>query len=298
VFTQVKPFNVASAGTTKYLCLQNVRLGYGISALYLTATKAWNGTQQHADRNFPAGCSVPVFWSLFLTLDGVYADYGHVAVRLADGRIWTDGRYYANVDELNSSYLGGKGKYLGWGESLNNVKVIGESMAENITDDVARQIGWHYLGRNGFDGKPNALQSAQGDLQGKPLTNAQLSAFFLSAESRDWRDSRIHKVYGERDALRTANTNLNAQVTQLTKAVADKQKTIDLLNAQVLGLNQTINEKQAEIDTLADANADLKKENDELKAQLATCGDSEDTDFLNKLGELLRWLIARLGLRK
>jgi uncharacterized protein YoxC len=298
VFTQVKPFNVASAGTTKYLCLQNVRLGYGISALYLTATKAWNGTQQHADRNFPAGCSVPVFWSLFLTLDGVYADYGHVAVRLADGRIWTDGRYYANVDELNSSYLGGKGKYLGWGESLNNVKVIGESMAENITDDVARQIGWHYLGRNGFDGKPNALQSAQGDLQGKPLTNAQLSAFFLSAESRDWRDSRIHKVYGERDALRTANTNLNAQVTQLTKAVADKQKTIDLLNAQVLGLNQTINEKQAEIDTLADANADLKKENDELKAQLATCGDSEDTDFLNKLGELLRWLIARLGVKK
>jgi uncharacterized protein YoxC len=175
---------------------------------------------------------------------------------------------------------------------------IGGSMAENITDDVARQIGWHYLGRNGFDGKPNALQSAQGDLQGKPLTNAQLSAWFLSAESRDWRDSRIHKVYGERDALRTANTNLNAQVTQLTKAVADKQKTIDLLNAQVLGLNQTINEKQAEIDTLADANADLKKENDELKAQLATCGDSEDTDFLNKLGELLRWLIARLGVKK
>ncbi len=108
---QVKPFVVANAGTTKYMCLQNVRLGYGIPAYYSTATKAWNGTVQHRDRNFPAGCDVPVFYSWSGTVDGVYADYGHVAVRLADGRVWTDGRYYANVDTLNTSYLGGN-RYL------------------------------------------------------------------------------------------------------------------------------------------------------------------------------------------
>lgn len=297
--TQLKPFNVVNAGTTKYMCLQNVRLGYGIPALYQTATKAWNGTQQHRDRNFPDGCDVPVFWSLYLTLDGVYADYGHVAVRLADGRIWTDGRYYANIDSLNTYYLGGKGTYQGWGESLNNVRVVTEvTMAEIINDDVGRQIGWHYLGRNGFDGKPNALQAPQGDLQGKPLTNAQLSTFFLSAEAREWRDSRIHKVYGERDALRSANQNLNAQVTQLTQAVADKQKTIDQQSAQIIGLTTTLNEKQAEIDTLSDQVASLEAENKELKAQLATCGDNEDTEWLNKLGEVLRWLIQRIGVKK
>ena len=124
---QEKPFNPAIAGTTKYMCLKNVRLGYGIPAHYSTAKKAWDGSKKHPDRNFPAGCSVPVFWSLWLTLDGVYADYGHVGVRLPDGRIWTDGRYCSSVDALNTGYLGGKGIYLGWSEDLNNVTVIKES---------------------------------------------------------------------------------------------------------------------------------------------------------------------------
>jgi len=68
---QVKPFIIANAGTTKYLCLSNVRKGYGIPAYYSTATKAWNGTQQHRDRNFPAGCDVPVFYSWTGTVDVV-----------------------------------------------------------------------------------------------------------------------------------------------------------------------------------------------------------------------------------
>jgi uncharacterized coiled-coil protein SlyX len=91
---------------------------------------------------------------------------------------------------------------------------------------------------------------------------------------------------------------LNAQVTQLTQAVAEKQATIDKQAAQILGLTQTVNEKQAEIDALIDKNSDLGKENAELKAQLATCGNSDDTEWLNKFGEALRWIIARLGLKK
>jgi len=247
--TQVKPFVIANAGTTKYLCLQNVRLGYGIPAYYLTATKAWNGTQQHRDRNFPAGCDVPVFYSWTGTVDGVRDNYGHIAVRLADGRVWSDGKYFANVDALVGSYLS-NGSYLGWGESVNNVKVVTEvSMAETINDDVARQIGWHYLGRNGYDGKPNALQNSQNDIKGKPLTNAQLSTFFLSAEARDWRDSRIHKVYAERDALKSQNANLVAERDRLAVSNTELTKTVSRLNGEVTGLTQTVNEKQAEIST-------------------------------------------------
>lgn len=203
------------------------------------------------------------------------------------------GGAYAHMVEHTDNY-----KYvLGWltPKQLNNG---GGTMAETINDDSARQIGWHYLGRNGFDGKPNALQAPQGDIQGKALTNAQMSAFFLSAEARDWRDSRIHKVYGERDALRGTNTNLNAQVTQLTKAVADKQKVIDAQTAQITTLTNTVNAKQAEIDALSYRVSDLEKENAELKAQLATCGNGEDTEWLNKLGEVLRWLIERIGVKK
>jgi len=295
--TQVKPFVIANAGTTKYLCLQNVRLGYGIPAYYLTATKAWNGTQQHRDRNFPSGCSVPVFYSWTGTVDGVRDNYGHIAVRLADGRVWSDGKYFANVDALVGSYLS-NGSYLGWGESVNNVKVVTEvSMAETINDDVARQIGWHYLGRNGYDGKPNALQSSQNDIKGKPLTNAQLSTFFLSAEARDWRDSRIHKVYAERDGLKSQNSNLVAERDRLAVANAELTKTVSRLNGEVIGLAQTVKEKQAEINTLQDQVVDLEKENKELKAQLATCG-GDDTELLNSFGEILRKLIERIGLKK
>lgn len=274
-YTQTRAFVVANASTDKYWCLQNVRRGYGIPAYYSTARKAWNGTQQHQDRNFPAGCAVPVFWSLNLTLDGVYADYGHIAVRLADGRIWTDGRYYANVDTLNAGYLGGKGVYLGWGESVNNVKVVTQevSMAETISDDVSRQIGFHFLGRNGKDGKPNALNSRQGDLYGKPLTNAQLSTFFLSAESREWRDSRLPKVYAERDALKDTNANLTTVNTQLTKAVEDKNGTINIQKGTIIGLQNTVDEKQAEIDVLIDENAKLRK-------QLEDCGTTPDPDSI------------------
>ena len=167
-----------------------------------------------------------------------------------------------------------------------------------INDDVSRQIGWHFMGRNGYDGKPNALQSKQGDIYGKELSNAQMSAFFLSAEAREWRDSRLPKLYAERDALKASNTNLNTQVTQMTKALSDAQTKLTQANTSIIGLTQTVNEKQAEIDAQSDQIAQLTKENTELKAQLATCGNGEDTEWLNKLGEVLRWFIQRIGVKK
>lgn len=310
-YSQVKPFVIANAGTTKYLCLQNVRLGYSIPASYLTATKAWAGTQQHPDKNFPAGCAVPVFWSLFLTLDGKYEDYGHVAVRLADGRIWTDGRYYNSVDELNSSYLGGKGKYLGWGESLNNVKVVTQeaSMAEVVTDDVSRQIGYHLLGRNGFDGRPNALQAKQADIFGKSLTNAQHSAWFLSAESRAWRDTTLPALYNERDTLRSTVIAKNNEIAKLNGVIANQKIELDKVT-------QALNAKQTEVEALQDdvaqLNAQLVAKDEqivalqsevaardqkiaELEAQLENGGTpSEDSSMLDKLKESINWFIRRI----
>jgi hypothetical protein len=292
---QVKPFVIANAGTTKYLCLQNVRLGYGIPAHYLTATKAWNGTEQHRDRNFPAGCDVPVFYSWTGTVDGVKDNYGHIAVRLADGRVWSDGKYFANVDALIGSYLS-NGSYLGWGESVNNVKVIKEaSMAEVINDDVSRQVGYHLLGRNGFDGRPNALQAKQTDIAGKPLTNAQHSTFFLSEESRNWRDKTLPALYTERDTLRTTVTAKNTQI-------ANMQKVIDNQKIEIDKVTQALNAKQVEIDTLQDEvtlqRAEIEAQNkkiEDLEAQLAAGGGtSEDTTMLDKLKEGINWFIKRI----
>jgi len=302
-YTQIKSPDLSVVGQP-LLCLVYSRQVFGVAAKYQYATLAWeNAKFAHTDA-LP-NVAVPVWFSWTGKVDGVSKNWGHVAVFVPGKGVYSTPlragttNFVTSTVEQMATAIGGR--YLGWSEDINDVRVaqpLGGSMADLINDDVSRQIGWHYLGRNGYDGKPNALASKQTDIFGKPLTNAQLSAFFLSAEARDWRDVRVPKIYAELNALKVSNANLNIQVTQLTKAVAEKQKTIDTLNIEVAGLTQKLNVKQTEVDTLQDEVADLKKENDELKAELATCGDSQDTDYLNKLGELLRWFITRLGVKK
>lgn len=138
---QVKPFDPAKGGTTVGLCLTNVRKGHEIASKYSTAYEAWQHTKQHPDKNFPEGVSVPVFWEYMY--EGEPA--GHVAERLPNGKVWTDGRYYNSVDELNAQYLYGKGKYLGWGETLNDVTVVKEVPVEQINKgDIDNMWDWMY----------------------------------------------------------------------------------------------------------------------------------------------------------
>ena len=175
------------------------------------------------------------------------------------------GGAYAHMVTHSDNY-----KYvIGW-LTPKQPPVTGGNMA-GINDDVSRQIGWHFMGRNGYDGKPNALQAKQGDIYGKELSNAQMSAFFLSAEAREWRDSRLPKLYAERDALKASNANLNTQVTQMTKAVADVNTKLSQANAQLTSLAEVVNGQKIEINELVDENAKLRK-------QLENCGTAPDPD--------------------
>ena len=112
-YKQIKPFYTSKGGSQPGWCLRNVRLGYGIASKYANAITAWNKTQQHKNKSFPAGVAVPLFYT--------YRNDGHINVRLADGRIWNDGKIFANFDAyMKVSTVG----YLGWGESVNDVRVI------------------------------------------------------------------------------------------------------------------------------------------------------------------------------
>jgi len=122
-YTQVKAFNQAKGGKVKYFCLRNVRLGYGIPAKYDTAWQAWGKTKQHKNRNVPK-LDVPLYYSYITTLDGVRKNYGHIAVKLANGKVWSDGKTYTNSASLEKAMPAIK--YVGWGESVNEVKVIKE----------------------------------------------------------------------------------------------------------------------------------------------------------------------------
>lgn len=113
-YKKVKSFSQSKAGKVNGYCLQNVRLGFGINVKYPNAITAWKNTQQHADRNIPSGVDVPLFYT--------YGKDGHVNVRLSDGRIWNDGTVFKDL----ADYLSKRPQvsYLGWGESLNGVRVI------------------------------------------------------------------------------------------------------------------------------------------------------------------------------
>lgn len=131
---QLVKFNVGNAGTTLYKCLQNVRLGYGIPPKNATAKIDWDkNLKQHKDRAFPAGCSVPIYFNLTIPLNEVRDNYGHIAVALPDSRFWTDGRYYNSIEAMMATYLkNGNPSYLGWGESVNGVRVVGDIIDDNM----------------------------------------------------------------------------------------------------------------------------------------------------------------------
>lgn len=153
-FTQLIPFDPSKGGNTPNLCLANVCKGYGIPNKYGSAWEAWQHTQQHPDRNIPAGLAVPIYYSYTATIDGVTENYGHINVQLPDGRVWSDGNIYASIDDYTSRKLP---KFVGWGESVNDFKIIGGETMPGIDKNAARILAAYIGGRDGRGGRPNAL---------------------------------------------------------------------------------------------------------------------------------------------
>lgn len=129
---QLRAFDPSKGGSKPGYCLQNVRLGYGIPALYNDAWTAWKNTDQHTS-TIPVGVAVPLYYDY---TDKAGNRYGHINVRLADGRIWNDGRIFQSMTTFVSSMS--NVKYVGWSTSVNKVKVItiGVDMptAKDVTD--------------------------------------------------------------------------------------------------------------------------------------------------------------------
>lgn len=117
MWKQTKAFIQANGGKVKGACLANVRKGYGIDSKYADATTAWNHTQQHRDRNVPGGIAVPLFY--YYVVGG--KNLGHINVRLPNGTVWSDGDIYASIQDYENKKAPG---FLGWGESVNDVRVI------------------------------------------------------------------------------------------------------------------------------------------------------------------------------
>lgn len=112
-YVQVKRFDQSKAGNTKGYCLRNVRLGYGIAAKYDSAWESWQNAPQNGGE-IPTGVDVPVyFW---------YGRYGHIGVRLANGRFWSDGKIYSSLTVYRITHPAVI--YRGWSTEVNDVTVI------------------------------------------------------------------------------------------------------------------------------------------------------------------------------
>ncbi len=115
-----------------------------------------------------------------------------------------------------------------------------------------------------------------------------------AAERAAW----IGKSYEQFNATAIPEINARqANLANLQKQVADQNIQIGNLNTKITQLTNQVNTLTAQVKTLTATIAAKDKEIADLKAQVAAGGNGEDTQLLNGFGELLRKLIARLGLK-
>lgn len=122
-------------------------------------------------------------------------------------------------------------------------------------------------------------------LRGNPGTAAERAAW-------------IGKSYESFNATAIPEVNARqANLANLQKQVASQNTQIAALNTKVTALTNQVNTLTAQVKTLTATVVVKDKEIADLKAQVAAGGTNEDSINLNKLGEALRWVIARLGLK-
>jgi hypothetical protein len=122
------------------LCLQRVRLCYGVGSKYPDASTAWlSATQKHPETlaaRIPRGA--PVFWI------GGSAGHGHIAIATGDGECWStdilrNGRWDKVPIDLIHSRWGLA--LVGWTEDLNGVRVYNPTQEADMAltqDDIDR----------------------------------------------------------------------------------------------------------------------------------------------------------------
>lgn len=105
------PFDLSKMGTKPGLCLQNVRLGYGIGPKYASARDAMNASKRegtfHDGLDIPTDVAVPIFAE-------TGSPYAHVMVDYY-GDVYSDGKHLSSLAGMT---------VLGWSETLNDARIV------------------------------------------------------------------------------------------------------------------------------------------------------------------------------
>lgn len=152
----------------------------------------------------------------------------------------------------------------------------------------ARVLAHGVLGRNGFDGRPNALNGdCDADLNKNHVGKdayAKIWEMYNSGEAVNFRNS-TNGAYAERDRLRTDLSIM----TQDRDGLIGK---LDTANKTIADQTSTIGSLQQQVNDLTVKNTQLQTENDELNKKLASIGDAASNLSgleLIKLGLIKIW---------
>ena len=108
---QTMGFDLGKMGTTPGMCLQNVRVGYGIGPKYASARDAMNASKRegtfHEGLDIPTDVAVPIFAE-------TGSPYAHVMVDYY-GDVYSDGKHLSTLKDMI---------VLGWSETLNDARVV------------------------------------------------------------------------------------------------------------------------------------------------------------------------------
>lgn len=104
-------FDLGKMGTTPGMCLQNVRVGYGIGPKYASARDAMNASKRegtfHEGLDIPTDVAVPIFAE-------TGSPYAHVMVDYY-GDVYSDGKHLSTLAGMT---------VVGWSETLNDARVV------------------------------------------------------------------------------------------------------------------------------------------------------------------------------
>lgn len=187
---QVVSPNLNATGTVG-MCLEYASRGvFKNPAPGTTAWNAWNVAQQHKDQNFPQGVYFPIWFSFYTTINGVYGNFGHVAVMTPSGQIysspWQVGTGYAvlpNIPELIRIYSNAGQSpmaYAGWSPDILGLTVIKQGGIMPTDAQIDNFISYTY-----YDGYGKAASPAVFDDWRKILKNNYVEGTISIAEGID-----------------------------------------------------------------------------------------------------------------
>ena len=108
---QTVNFDLGKMGTTPGMCLQNVRVGYGIGPKYASARDAMEASKRegtfHEGLDIPTDVAVPIFAE-------TGSPYAHVMVDYY-GDVYSDGKHLSTLKGMT---------VIGWSETLNDARVV------------------------------------------------------------------------------------------------------------------------------------------------------------------------------